>query len=106
MAKKTMLQTQCSQCGASNFARRTDGFIECAYCHSVYKLQSDPKEATLVIAKGANVVIGKSANVTVRGGIEIEAGANVLVDGKIEIIETASPEAIAVAKARLQKQKN
>jgi len=103
MAKRLLLQTQCSQCGASAFERRNDGFIVCSYCYSVYKLQSDPRESSLVIKKGAHVVIGKSANVSVRGDIEIEAGADVRVDGKLEIIEKAAPEAVAIAKAKLQK---
>ncbi|MEO8002737.1 MAG: TFIIB-type zinc finger domain-containing protein [Arenimonas sp.] len=106
MARRIMLQTQCSQCGATAFDRRDDGFIVCTYCYSVYKLQSDPNESKIVIKKGANVVVGKTANITIRGGVEIEAGANVLVDGKIEIIEAASAEAIAMAKAKLQKVKN
>jgi len=99
-----MLHTQCSQCGASAFARRSDGFIICTYCFSVYKLASDPNESTLIIKKGANVLIGKTASVTVHGGIQIEAGANVSIDGKLEIVERAEPEAVAIAKAKLEKQ--
>jgi uncharacterized Zn finger protein (UPF0148 family) len=106
MARKTMLQTQCSQCGATAFDQRKDGFIVCSYCYSVYKLESDPKQSRVIIGKGANVVIGKTANITIKGSVEIETGANVVVDGKIEIIEAASAEAIAVAKAKLQKVKN
>lgn len=103
MSKQVLLQTQCSQCGATAFERRGDGFIVCTYCYSVYKLPPDPKSSRVVIQKGANVVIGKTANITIKGSVEIEAGAHVQVDGKIEIIEAASPEAVAVAKARLQK---
>jgi hypothetical protein len=106
MTKKVMLQIQCSQCGASEFNRRDDGFIVCSYCYSVYKLESDSKESKVIIGKGANVLIGKTASVTIRGGVEIEAGAHVLVEGKIEIIEAASADAIAVAKAKLQKIKH
>ncbi len=105
MVTKTMLQTQCSQCGATAFAKRGDGFIVCSYCYSVYKLQSDPKQSKLVIGKGANVVVGKTANITIRGSVEIETGAKVFVDGKIEIFEAASPDAIVMAKAKLQKVK-
>jgi ribosomal protein L37AE/L43A len=103
MAKKTLAQTQCSQCGATDFDKRSDGFIECRYCHSVYKMQAEKTASSLIIQKGANVVIGQNARVSVRGGMEIEAGANVEILGRLEIIEMASPEAIAVAKAKLQR---
>jgi len=106
MNRRTMLQTQCSQCGATAFDRRDDGFIVCSYCYSVYKLQSDPKQSKVVIGKGANIVVGKTANITIRGSVEIETGANIVIDGKIDIIEAAGPEAVAVAKAKLQKMKN
>ena len=104
MARKTMLQAQCSQCGATDFDRRDDELVSCAYCHSVYKLKADPRESNVVISKGANIVIGKSANVIIKGNIEIENGANIEILGRLEIVEAADAEAISIAKARLQKQ--
>ena len=104
MARKTMLQAQCSQCGATDFDRRDDELVSCAYCHSVYKLKADPRESNLVISKGANIVIGKSANVIIRGNIEIESGASIEILGRLEIVEAADAEKISIAKTRLQKQ--
>jgi len=102
MARKTMLQAQCSQCGATDFDRRDDELVSCAYCHSVYKLKADPHESNIVISKGANIVIGKTANVIVRGNIEIESGANIDILGHLEIVEAADAENISIAKAKLQ----
>ena len=99
-----MLQAQCSQCGATDFDRRDDELVSCAYCHSVYKLKADPRESNLVISKGANIVIGKSANVIIRGNIEIESGASIEILGRLEIVEAADAEKISIAKTRLQKQ--
>ena len=99
-----MLQAQCSQCGATDFDRRDDELVSCAYCHSVYKLKADPRESNIVISKGANIVIGKSANVVIRGNVDIESGANIDILGQLEIVEAADADAILVAKTRLQKQ--
>jgi hypothetical protein len=106
MARKTMLQAQCSQCGATDFDRRTDELVSCAYCQSVYKLKADPRESNIIISKGANIVIGKSANVIIRGNIEIESGAKIDILGRLEIVEAADAEAISIAKARLEKQED
>ena len=106
MARKTMLQAQCSQCGATDFDRRDDGLVSCADCHSVYKLRADPRESDVIISKGANIVIGKSANVIIRGNIEIESGASIEILGRLEIVEAANAEAISIAKARLEKQED
>lgn len=104
MPRKTLLQAQCSQCGATDFDRRDDELVSCAYCHSVYKLKADPRESNIVISKGANIVIGKSANVIIKGNIEFESGASIEILGRLEIVEVADAESIAIAKARLQKQ--
>jgi len=106
MARKMMLQAQCSQCGATSFDRRDDELVSCAYCHSVYKLKADPRESSILISKGANIVIGKSANVIIKGNIEIESGANIDILGRLEIVEAADAEAISFAKARLEKQED
>lgn len=104
MARKTILQAQCSQCSATDFDRRDDELVSCAYCHSVYKLKADPRESNVIISKGANIVIGKSANVIIRGNIEIESGASIEILGRLEIVEAADADAILVARARMQKQ--
>lgn len=103
MARKTMLQARCSQCGATNFDRRDDELVSCAYCHSVYKLKADPRESNVIISKGANIVIGKSANVIIKGNIEIESGANIEILGRLEIVKAADAEAVSIAKAELKK---
>lgn len=38
----------------------------------------------MIIQKGANVVFGPGAKVNVRGGMEIQDGANVRIDGELE----------------------
>lgn len=103
MTRKTMLQAQCSQCGATDFDRRNDELVSCAYCHSVYSLKADPRESNVVISKGANIVIGKTANVIVKGNIEIESGAHIDILGRLEIVEAADAQTVSVAKAKLQR---
>ena len=63
------------------------------------KQESGPK---LVIKKGANVVFGSGSNVVVKGGMQVDDGANVKFLGKLEIIEKASKEQIETAKKNLE----
>lgn len=90
----------CSQCGAPDLERSGEGKLRCPFCGSIYSYAV--KGPTVVIKKGANVVFGKSANVVIKGGLEIEDGANVQMDGKITLLERASEEAITAAKLKLQ----
>lgn len=89
----------CSQCGAPDLEWSGSGKLRCPYCGSLYacKIQTP----TVVIGKGASVVIGKSARVTIRGGVEINDGARVQVDGEVTLLERAPEEAINAARLKL-----
>lgn len=69
----------------------------------LFWLEADPGESSLIIQNGANILIGKSANPIIKGAIEIESGANIEINGRIEIVEAADDKPIAVAKAKLQR---
>ena len=59
-----------------------DSNVTCLHCETRYRKVPKAKPK-VVIAKGANVVFGKTANVTIKGGLEIEEGANVRIDGDL-----------------------
>jgi hypothetical protein len=71
--------------------------VLCKYCGTRYRKvpKAEPK---VVIRKGANVTFGPNATVKIRGGLEIEDGANVRVDGalefELEVIELGKRERV------------
>lgn len=74
---------RCGSCGSSDLTWTTETDVECGHCHTRYRRV--PKAAPrVVIQKGANVVFGPNAKVVVRGGMEIQPGANVQIDGELE----------------------
>jgi hypothetical protein len=75
---------ECTQCGATEFTRLDARTLRCAFCASRF-LQERPA-ARLTIRKGANVVIGPKAQVEVRGGMEIEPGARVDIQGHVVLV--------------------
>jgi|GEM_PF-2117297 len=94
----------CSQCGAPDLERSGEGKLRCPFCGSIYSYSvAGP---TVIINKGANVVFGKGANVVIKGGLEIEGGANVQFNGLITLLERAPEEVITAAKLKLQKPGN
>lgn len=94
----------CSQCGSPELEYSKEGMLRCPFCGSVYGYSV--KKPAVIINRGANVVFGKGANVVIKGGLEIESGANVKIDGKITLLKRAPDEVIAAAKLRLLKPGN
>jgi len=94
----------CSQCGGSELQQAGEGKVRCAFCGSIYKIAS--KGPSVVIKKGANVVFGKNAKVEIRGGMEVEDGANLQVDGELTLLKRAPEEAVAAAKLKLMKKED
>jgi len=91
----------CSQCGAPELERSGEGKLQCPFCGSLYSYSV--RSPTVVIRKGANVIIGRKARVTIKGGVEIQEGARVQVDGEITLLERAPEEAINAARLKLRK---
>lgn len=86
---------RCGHCGGVDLAWTSDSEVTCRHCRTRYR--KVPKaEPRVVIKEGANVVFGKNAKVTIRGGLEIQKGANVRVDGdlefELEVVELGEPE--------------
>lgn len=86
---------RCGHCGGNALDWVGETEVVCAHCGTRYR--KVPKAAPrVVIQKGANVVFGPNAKVTIRGGLEIEEGANVRVEGdlefELEIIELGDGE--------------
>lgn len=90
----------CSQCGAPDLERSGEGKLRCPYCGSLYSYSV--RGPTVVVREGANVVIGRKAKVTIRGGVEIQKGARVQVDGEVTLLERAPEEAITAARLKLR----
>jgi uncharacterized Zn finger protein len=77
----------CPQCGAHELKRDGD-FVRCSYCNAVYEVIPEPpgEAPKVIIGKGAHVIIGKNANVVIRGGVKIEPGADVDVEGRLRLV--------------------
>lgn len=76
---------ECTQCGSTNFEDVSAKRVRCSYCDSLFQLLT--RDPTLVINKGANVTFGKNAEVEIHGDIEVEDGANVNIQGKVEVLK-------------------
>jgi hypothetical protein len=61
------------------------------------------KSSGVTIMKGAKVTFGKNANVTIKGGLTIQEGADVEINGKITLIEKSEDKKIQEAKTKLKK---
>ncbi len=88
---------KCGHCGGGELEWKSDSEVVCTHCRTRYRKVPKAKPK-VVISKGANVVFGPNAKVTVRGGMEIEEGANVRVEGELEfeleIIELGDGERV------------
>ena len=87
---------RCGHCGGVDLEWISDEDLRCKHCSTRYR--KVPKaEPRVVISKGANVVFGPNAKVTIRGGLEIEEGANVRIEGdldfELEVVELGSKDA-------------
>ena len=81
---------QCGVCGGGELEWTSEEDVRCSFCNTRYR--KVPRAAPrVVIKRGANVIFGPNAKVTVRGGMEIERGANVRVEGdlsfELEVVE-------------------
>ncbi|MEN8118703.1 MAG: hypothetical protein ABFS35_00035 [Bacteroidota bacterium] len=98
---------KCSQCGSSDFEQESKDKLRCKYCSSLYAIEKPPKvikkSAKVIISKGAKVKFGKNANVTIKGGLEIQDGADVEFNGKITLIEKSDDKKIENAKTKLKR---
>lgn len=75
---------ECTQCGATDFRADSGRIVRCAYCHSLFeRIETAPR---VTIRKGAHVVFGRNAQVEVRGGMEIEPGADVDFQGRVVFV--------------------
>jgi len=76
---------ECTQCGSTSFEDLSPKRVRCSHCGSLFQLLTN--EPSLVIQKGANVTFGKNAQVEIHGDIEVDAGAHVDIQGKVEVLK-------------------
>lgn len=76
----------CTQCGAHELLPAGEGRLRCAYCGSLFAVlgRESPK---VEIRKGAKVVFGRNANVEIRGGMQVQEGAQVEINGKVTVMQ-------------------
>ncbi len=94
---------RCTQCGATAFDELPENQVRCQYCRTLYQRRAEPAStgAKVHIGKGAKVVFGASAKVVIRGSLDIDEGADVRVDGALELLEAGDPELIRQAREKL-----
>lgn len=74
---------RCGHCGGMDLEWTSAEDVTCRHCKTRYR--KVPKaEPRVVVHRGANVTFGPNAKVKIRGGLEIEEGANVRVEGELE----------------------
>jgi DNA-directed RNA polymerase subunit RPC12/RpoP len=76
---------ECSQCGSTDFLDTGPGQVRCSYCGSLFRVLTD--EPKLTILKGAKVIFGKNANIEIHGDMEVQDGADVDVQGNVQLIK-------------------
>lgn len=79
----------CQQCGSSSFEDAGPYQIECAHCGTKYKKTSE--DPAVIISKGANIIIRETAKVEIKGDLEIQAGANLDIQGQVVINDEDDP---------------
>ncbi len=95
---------KCPQCGSSDFNKEEKRRMRCAYCFSLFETSEDSiTRGGVIIKKGAKVTFGKNAKVIIRGGLEIEDGAEVNIMGTLTLIEKSDNKTIKSAKKKLKK---
>jgi len=93
---------RCTQCGATAFDELPESRVRCQYCQTVYQRRAEPPAsgAKVHIGKGAKVIFGANAKVVIRGGLDIEDGADVRVEGELTLVEAGDPELIRQAREK------
>ncbi|MBS2028460.1 MAG: hypothetical protein JST54_11190 [Deltaproteobacteria bacterium] len=97
---------KCTQCGATAFDELPDNRLRCQYCQTLYVRRNEAAPSSgahVIIGKGAKVVFGASAKVVIRGGLEIEDGADVQINGSLELVEPGDPVLIQQARDRVSR---
>ncbi|MEM7086522.1 MAG: hypothetical protein AAF489_10090 [Bacteroidota bacterium] len=84
----------CSQCGAKDFEEEGKERLRCTYCKSLFFIEKSGGDSGVTIEKGAKVTFEPTADITILGSLEIEEGAEVVLDGKIRLIEKGSEDSI------------
>lgn len=93
---------KCSQCGAKDFEEEGEDKLRCVYCKSLFFIEKGRDDFGVTIEKGAKVIFEPTADITILGSLEIEDGAEVVLDGKIKLIERGSEDKIKNSKLRLE----
>jgi len=97
---------KCTQCGATAFDELPGNQVRCQYCQTTYVRRNEPASSTgarVVIGKGAHVVFGANAKVVIKGKLEIEDGADVQINGSLELVEPGDPVLIQQARDRVSR---
>ena len=83
---------KCGNCGGAELLPLGNERFRCSYCNAI--LRRKPPEVgdvKLVIQPGAKLRINAGANVKVHGKVLVRDGADVVVDGNLEIEEPGDP---------------
>ena len=94
----------CTQCGAKDFQEEGEDKLRCNYCKSLFFIENNNRGSGVTIEKGATVIFEPTADVTIFGNLDIEDGAEVVFDGKIQLVERGSDEEIEKSKLRLEEE--
>jgi hypothetical protein len=89
----------CSECGSPTLVEISPGQLQCHYCSAVFRAPR-LEGASVRIAKGANVIFGKNAHVIIKGGLQIDDGAQVAIEGELTILAPGDPERIRAAREK------
>jgi len=76
--------------------------MRCPFCGSLYSYAV--RGPSVIIRKSGTVVMGRNAKVIVKGGLEVEEGAELQVEGELTLLERAPEDAVASARFRLREQ--
>ena len=67
-------------------------------------MENNNRGSGVTIEKGATDIFEPTADVTIFGNLDIEDGAAVVFDGKIQLVERGSDEEIEKSKLRLEEE--
>jgi hypothetical protein len=82
---------ECTQCGSTDFEDLDSTRVRCTHCGSLFRLTAGGP--TVSIRKGAKVTFGRDAKVEIRGGMEIQDGADVDIQGDVTVWKKGKKQA-------------
>ena len=93
---ETLKHFKCSECGAHEMRPEDDRRMRCAFCGARFErpapaVEQGPK---VIIRGNAKVHIGKSAHVEIRGGLAVQDGATLEIEGDLKLLEPGDAEKI------------